>query len=253
LPLHTFLLGGSESLTDAIGRSLATMKTLRQLDVSNLPNAKGALLEQLPGTLTSLAIDRNPHWPTTVLASLPELPDLREFGLAGLPQLDDETLGALLANKNLRVLRLGGEEPRGKGRPAGAKPALTGAAGAAVATQRELIELDLRLATWMDRQAMAAIAALPRLETLDLTGPLVNPRLTANDLLPELRANRSIRSLNLRWRSMDVERLEALKHLPLRELQVAGTNLTAEQVLAVVPAWPGCVVTMLQGQRFRVN
>jgi hypothetical protein len=249
LPLETLLLGGSESLTDAIGASFGKLSKLRTLDLSNLPKTTGALLAKVPNDLESLVLDDNRHLDGASLRRLPVLPHLRVLGLADLRLLIDADVRAVLAERSVRELRLGGcrdalrtflENPRSR---------LTARVAAAIATQGQLEHLDLSRATWVDAEVLRAITTLPKLAQLDLTGTGIG---TAAELAP-LAASKTLRQLKLAWcRTLDGPGLAALAGAPLRELDLYGTNLKPDEIRELARAWPGCTITMPQGQRHRV-
>ena len=249
LELETLLLGGSESLTDAIGEAVAKMTTLRALDLSDLPKTTGALLAHVPARLEELRLDDNAQLAATELLRLPALPRLHTLGLSGVA-LDDPSLRALLADKPLRTLGLGGRPLRGKGGDPRADPPPRPAATAALVAAIPTLEvLELRDAPFADRAFLAAIATLPRLRSLDLT--VTNLHLDRSDALAGLAANRSITRLTLTWNRLSADALRALADLPLRELDLYGTELERPAIEAAAAAWPGCVVKMPEGQRWR--
>ena len=251
LPLETLLLGGSESLTDAVGDSLARMTTLRSLDLSNLPGTSGALLAKVPSALEHFWLDDNRQLAPEELRRLPPLRSLRTLGISGL-QIDGVTLQQLLDAKSLRKLSLGGPPARGKGaRPPDLGPPPPNCA-TLVAAQHDLESLDLRDAPFVDRAFLATIASLPRLRELDLTGPLTNPLPDRSTAIRGLAANRSLRSLTLMWNRIDAATLAELREVPLRELDLYGTGLKNDAVRSVAAAWPGCIVKMPGGQRYVV-
>lgn len=250
LPLETLLLGGSESLTDAIGDALASMASLRSLDLANLPKTTAGLLARLPRSLTALSLDHNEQFDGQALQRLPELANLRELGIAGLSAMTDDDLRRLLHGKALHTLRVGGVAPVGKG--AGPSPptpsSITAGAAAIVAAQTQLQELDLAYAKWLTPASLQALAAMPQLTELNLTGTSV----TAAGLAA-LGANRSLRSLRLVWcPTLDVEALRTLAGVPLRELNVYGTKCdTAALRELAATAWPGAAITFANGARQR--
>ncbi|HEX5054789.1 MAG TPA: hypothetical protein VFZ65_23635 [Planctomycetota bacterium] len=250
LKLETLLLGGSESLTDAIGETLAKMPTLRSLDLSNLPKATGALLAKVPPDLESLALDENPQFGAAALRQLPKLSQLREWGLSGLPPLGTEDLGALLRGKSLHVLRLSGTVAKGKALEVflDNKGQLTADAGAIVARQSELRRLELANVRSIDAAFLRELTELPRLAELDLTSSAVG----SVETMTALASCRALRSLKLTWcKKLDLAGLEALAGAPLQELDLYGTNLKPEEVHDVAKAWPGCLIKMPKGQRYR--
>ncbi|HZN40446.1 MAG TPA: hypothetical protein VFD82_16695 [Planctomycetota bacterium] len=246
MPLETLLLGGSESLTDAIGGPIAKMTTLRCLDVSNLPSVTGVLLAKIPDGLEALALDQNPQFDGEALLRLPPLASLRELGLSGIAGLDRATLEALLANKQLTSLRLGGHATWGKGGAPAKKSALRSADLAALATQKQLRSLELH-ASMVDEKAMIIVAALPQLTDLDIS----RVNLAAHDIAP-LAACASLRSLKLAHAQLlDVRTLGAIPGTQLRELDLYGTNVPSARIREAARAWKGCTITMPDGRRWR--
>ncbi|HEX6812896.1 MAG TPA: hypothetical protein VF384_14830 [Planctomycetota bacterium] len=251
LKLESLLLGGSESLTDAIGETLARMPTLRHLDLSNLPKTTQALLAKVPGGLESLALDQNSQFVEGTLRELPKLASLRELGLAGVPSVQADNLPSLLDGKSLHVLRLGGVMPKGKAAAVfqqHMKTVLNAAAGAVVAGQRELRRLELVGSTSLDAGFLRELAKLPLLAELDLTASSAG---SAETMTP-LASCRALRSLKLMWcKSLDLAGLKALAKAPLQQLDLYGTTLKPDDVREVAKAWPGCVIKMPNGQRWR--
>lgn len=253
LPLQSLLLGGSESLTDAIGEPLARMTTLRVLDLSNLPKTSGALLANLPGRLESLVLDDNAQWTAAALRRLPPLPHLHELGLAALPNLDDATLHALLLGKQLHTLRVGGSANPGKvgrGDRQPPAPSLTGAAIEAITAQRQLERLAVdHDTTWLRATGFERLATMPKLRELDLTAA----HHVGDAELAALAASRSLQVLDLRWcAGVRGKALATLAALPLRELNLYGTPCDAGAVRELLGRhWPACVVTMPNGTRYR--
>ncbi len=253
LELETLLLGGSESLTDAIGPALAKLTTLRALDLSNLPKVTGALLPHVPPQLTVLGLDHNEQLGPRDLRRLPALPHVRELGLGALSQLDDATLRELLAGKQLTTLRLGGTVAPGKGAQGAEVPPdlrLTSAAVDAIVAQQDLVSLALdRHATSLGAQQLDRIAGLPRLRQLDLT----LARWIDDGEVAKLAASRSLRALQLVWcPRVSGKTLAALADVPLRELNLYGTKCDPAAVRQLATKhWPGCLVTMPNGKRWR--
>ena len=251
LPLETLRLGGSESLTDAIGESLARIESLRALDLSNLPKTSGAVFARVPAGIEELWLGDNEQWRDDDLARLPALPRLRTFGMSGL-QVDAPRLRQMLAGKRLRSLAIGGQQPRSKGDPrATVEP--TTAVIEALDALAELETLDLGGARLVDQRVTEAIAKLPKLRTLDLTAPLTNPLLDRGAAIAALAPNRSIVDLRLVWNRLTAADLAALHALPLRSLDVRGTTLTDEEVRTAAKAWPGCRVTLPNGTVHQVR
>ena len=250
MPLETLLLGGCESLTDAIGDPLAKMKTLRRLDLSNLPKLSGALLARIPPTLEELVLDDNELFRLADFARLPAMPRLDAMSLSGLT-LEASALPQLLAGKRLRTLALGGPMARGKDGTGGAAIPPQGLVDA-LAEQAQLVSLDLSDSTFVDRRLLTAIAALPRLQRLDLTGPYSRPFLDRSEALAGLTGNRTVRTLKLARNRLHSDALLALVDLPLEELDLRGTNLPDASVREVAKAWPGCRITLSNGAPYRV-
>jgi hypothetical protein len=249
LKLEALLLGGSESLTDAIADSLAGMTTLRNLDLSNLPKISGALLARVPTGLTALALDANLHLDGAALRRLPPLPALREFGLSGLHAMSNDDLKALLQGKQLRTLRVGGLPPRGKGDDRTlTRTALTAGAAPVIATQRQLLDLDLSYARWIDASAMREIARLPELADLNLTA---TPAVTAEVLAP-LAQTKRLRSLKLTFCWVEPAALQALAGAHFEELDLYGSKLDPAIVREAARAWPGCTIKLADGRRYVV-
>jgi hypothetical protein len=253
LPLETLLLGGCESLTDAIGDSLAKMTSLRSLDLANLPKITGATLARVPPTLESLALDRSEQLTAAALHQLPALPRLTELGLCSLPELDDATLQHLLAGKQLRVLRLGGLSAEGKG-GRGAQlpsdPRLTAAAIDAVVAQRDLEVLHLdRNATWARDAGLDRLTELPQLRELDFT----LARHLGDEDIAKLAGCRSLHKLKLGWcQQISGRTLAALATVPLRDLDLYATKCDPASVRKVAADhWPGCRVVQANGLRYR--
>jgi hypothetical protein len=268
LPLDTLLLGGSESLTDAIGATLAKLSTLHTLDLSNLPKTTGALLAKVPNDLTSLRLDHNEQWSTDDFALLPPLPRLHTLGLSGSP-VAPATLVTLLAGKELRCLTLGGHMWRTKGEPkrVDAKTwqlPVVGAAGLvdarmevqqvldALAQEQTLEVLDFENLPFVSRELLQAVAKLPNLHTLDLTSLWSLSFADRSEALPGLAANRSIHTLRLGRSRLTTQALAELRELPLRQLDLYGTDLALDAVRELAAKhWPGCTITLPNGQRLR--
>ncbi|HEU4417350.1 MAG TPA: hypothetical protein VFT55_00350 [Planctomycetota bacterium] len=251
LKLETLLLGGSESLTDAIGPSLAKMTTLRSLDLSNLPHATPALLAHLPRDLTSLALELNPALAGEALRALMPLSQLRELSLPDLDQTDDAITEAVLRGKTLHTLRIGDTALRDSDIVAAlTAPRPTVATAQAIARQSELRTLYLANADWLNTACFRALAGMPALTELELAQSLVR-----SDHLTALAASKSLRSLRLtRCRPAEAIPLTELAPLPLRELSLLGTKfepaLTRE---SASKHWPGCLITLPDGKRFRTK
>ena len=253
LPLETFLLGGSESLTDAIGPALAKMTTLRALDVSFLPKVTPALLEHVPHELVSLALDDNRQFANGALARLPALPRVTELGLRGIT-LGDGELDDVLRGKSLHVLRLGRRAPQGKGGEKDVAPdwtTLGAAAGKTVAAHADLRRLELQRAQSVEPAFLRALATLRKLTDVDFQGSAAVNAATLRGLA-DCRALRSV-SLSL-CTTIDGDAIEALRDLPLRELDLYGTKCDPARVQELAAKhWRGCVITMPKdARRWRV-
>lgn len=248
LPLETFLLGGSESLTDAIGPALAKMTTLRALDLSNLPKTTSALLASVPAGIVELGREDNWHLPGDALRGLPALPDLRVLGVRGIV-LREAELTALLAGRSLHELRLGGLVSRGKDVAVfmANRVSVDAAAGAAVASQRSLRRLGVRDAV-MEPAFFRALSLLPELAELRLE----RCHTLTSEHLRAIGACRSLRTLDLTaCVGVDTAALRELRELPLRSLDLRGTRCEPAAVRELAAQhWPGCVVTLADGQRF---
>jgi Leucine-rich repeat (LRR) protein len=246
LSLESLLLGGSESLTDAIGPSLAKMTTLRALDLSNLPKLTEAVFASLPPQLESLFL----HGSGQLFLHLheqPELPALRELSLPVDEGLSDPHLDALLATRRLQALRLDDANPRTKAALAPARRSqLTGAAGATIGKQRELRRLTITNGRWVDERLLQHVAELPHLTELDLTGA------TGLVSIANLGSARSLRRLKLMWcTGVDAAGLRALTDVPLRDLDLYGTKLDPAAIREVARSWPDCTIRMPNGQTWR--
>ena len=251
LKLETLLLGGSTSLTDKIGESLAKMTTLLSLDVSNLPHATPALLAHLPRGLTALALQNNPALAGEPLLALGPLTQLRELSLPDLDQTTDAITEAMLRGKTLHTLRIGDTELRDRDLPAILTPPRpTVATAAAIARQSELRSLYVASADWLNTACFRALAAMPALTELELAQALVR-----SDHLTALASSKSLRSLRLtRCRPAEAIPLTELAPLPLRELSLLGTKFEPALTRALAAKqWPGCLVTLPDGQRFRAQ
>jgi len=247
LPLATLLLGGSESLTDAIGATIARMGTLRRLDLSNLPQTTGALLAMVPVGLQSLDLSDNEQYGDAELSRLPALPELRHLALGGMPLLTDAGIVAQLAGRRLVTLSLRGLTETGKGADRRQRRMLMGDVVDAIAAQPDLRELDLSRTAFLDGPQMAQIAGLPALERLDLTSCLLPP-----GVLIRLAQSGSLRSLTLTWcLGLDPDALAAVG-VHLRELDLYGTGLAPADIRALARTWPGCTVKLPDGQLLRV-
>lgn len=250
LPLETLLLGGSESLTDAIGESLAKMTSLRHVDLSNLPKTTAGLLASLPPGLESLALDQNPHFDAPALRRLPALSALHDLDLSGVGTFRADDLTAVLDGKQIRRLGLGAMERVGKGiEPIRGTPRLSGDLGKVVARQANLQQLELRNVQVVEPSFLAEVARLPSLARIDLTASIVGKP----DTLAPLGACRALHTLSLTWcRNLTLDGLKTLQGVPLRQLDLYGTNLADADVREVAKAWPGCTIKMPKGQTWRV-
>lgn len=243
MPLETLLLGGCESLTDAIAGPIAKMSVLRSLDLSNLPNVTGALLARVPDGLEALVLV-NAEFDAEALRRLPPLASVRELGL-NISGLDAEAFEAVLANKQLTSLCLARAELINGGQIA-RRVWLRSADLAVLAKQKQLrsLALDPEL---VDEKATAIVAALPQLTELDLS----RTWLAAHVLAP-LAACTSLRSLKLTHAEMlDVRALRAIPGAQLRELDLYGTNVPSAPLREAAKAWNGCTITTSDGHRWR--
>jgi hypothetical protein len=250
LPLETLLLGGSESLTDAIAEPLARMPTLRHLDLSELPRTTAALLARLPAGLTHLELSSNPQFDGTALQRLPALPALQHLGLSGMGPIDAPALARLLDGRKLRSLRLGGSLPRSKDAAGDDAPKFTPEHADVLAAVTSLVELDLGDA-WPNAAAVARLAALPKLRVLDLSAPWRRTPSERTAVVKALAGCRSLQVLRVARSGLAPAALDALRALPLQQLDLRGCSLAPEQIRAVAGHWPGCVITMPDGARFR--
>jgi hypothetical protein len=65
---------------------------------------------------------------------------------------------------------------------------------------------------------------------------------------------RALRSLKLvLCGNLDLAGLKALAGAPLQELDLSGTSLKPTDIREVAKAWPGCLITMPNGQRWRAQ
>ncbi len=250
LPLETLLLGGSESLTDAIGESIAKMPTLRRLDISDLPRVTRALLARIPAGLDELWLGHNEQLSPRDFDEVPPIPRLRTLGLSGL-HLDKATTQRLLTGSHVRTLQLGSHGVLSKGdrRAPTADPKVD---AAVLGTLSHLESLELTSLSRLEPGFLATAARLPHLRAVDLTGPWSKPLVDRSDAVRELAASRSVTALKLMWCRLDADALRALAPVPLRELDLFGTTLTDAEVVDAAAAWPGCVVKMPRGQRYVV-
>jgi hypothetical protein len=241
LPLETLLLGGSESLTSAIGASLARMETLRALDLSALPHLSDAILAQLPPSLESLSLRDSSQ---LRVAELPALPRIRSLDLTGL-SMSATDLRAVVAGRPLDELALGGHLTRGDV----LVETLGTDAAAVVAELKSLRRLRLTYCSWLRSEGLEAFARLPELEELEITRCA---RLTDAEVA-ELGASRSVQRLALQWCPLvTAEALTALTAVPLRELDVYGTRCDPARVRELgAKHWPGCRITMPDARVWR--
>lgn len=244
LPLETLRIGGCDALTDAVGDTLARLPSLRILDLAHLPKITGALLGKLPNGLHALRLDECAKVDGAALRRLPELPHLLELGLSGLPLRDDD-VAAVLADRRILILRLGGEKPSlGNEMRDRLQPQLTAATAAALAAQRALQRLDLSHAVGVDAAFLARIAELPKLQELRLTLRPVTPA-----LLQPLGRSRTLATLDLMYSSeFDPAALRELRGAPLRHLDLYATRLDPAKVREIAPSWPGCTIKLADGQ-----
>lgn len=246
LPLKTLLLGGSESLTDAIGESIAKMTTLRSLDLSNLPKTTGALLAKVPDGLESLGLDDNPQMGGGALRRLRRMPALRELGLVRLA-FDATTLDAI-AGGRLTTLRIGTASPRLRNFTEQIQAGESAQQVVrAVSAQHDLMNLSIS-DLWGDMRDVIAKIDIPvRLQTLDLT--LAFAHLPYLSRLDEFRSLRVLRFIDCQ--QFDPALLDKLGGLPLRELSFQGTKVDPQRIREAAKAWPGCVIKMPDGQTWR--
>lgn len=249
LPLHTLDLSGCHSLTDACGTSLARIKTLHTLGVGGLPKTSGSLLERIPADLRSLSLDNSHHLKPADLAALRRFPSLDELGLTALKHLDDDTLRRALAGKQLKVLRLGGEQNRmGPAEDVADRPDLTSACRETLTRQTALEELNLSYARWLDQDVMRALASLPKLRKLQLQATVVD-----KDALTELARSTSLRDLSLlSCRRIPLDSVMVLQPLQLTAFDAYATKLPMDGVRKLASGWRGCRVRMPDASIHRV-
>lgn len=251
LPLEALLLGGSESLTDAIAEPLAKMPTLRHLDLSNLPRTTAALLARLPAGLTHLELSSNPQFDGTALQRLPAMPALQHFGLSGMGRIDAPALARLLAGRKLRSLRLGGALPRSKDAAGDDAVKFTPEHADVLTAVTSLVELDLSDAG-IDARAVARIAVLPGLRVLDLSAPWRRSPIERTAAVQALAGCRSLRELRVARASLAPVALDALREVPLQRLDLQGCSLAPASIRAAARSWSGCAIKMPDGALFRV-
>ncbi|MCC7399064.1 MAG: hypothetical protein IT455_18515 [Planctomycetes bacterium] len=244
LPLDTLRLGGCDSLTAAIGPSLATMTTLRTLDLSELERIDDRVLSLLPAGLVSLSLRDCRQ----LRAALPALPELRMLDLTGIP-VNATDVQRLFGGRTIETICLGSGSvtlgPEATGQPE-VVPGQTNVT-AVLAAQRSLRRLSLRGCSWLDAEAMARLAALP-LQELTLDHCRVDRR-----ALGALSVSKTMLALRLRWCSdFDPDGLQELGSLPLGELDLTGTHGADDRVRDIAArAWRGCLVTLGNSSRFR--
>jgi hypothetical protein len=253
LPLVTLRLGGCTSLTDAIGPALATMTTLRELDLGGLPKVTGAVLASLPTGLHALGLAGNSQFEAGQLRSLTRLTELVELDLKVALRLRDDDFAAILASKSLRVLSLGDARiasKMGPGPIAAAGMQLGARSLALLRQQPHLHTLRLTDAKWLDPNLMREVAAIPTLNTLDLQGSLL-----AAGCVLALGTCKSLQRLDLSWARLETpQELAALAALPLRNLGLLRTKCAADEVRALAKAhWPECEVVLPNGALFRAR
>lgn len=243
LPLQHLDLAGCVALTDAVGTSLAKFPGLEGLALGELPRLTGAVLPRLPAGLVRLSLRESQGFTGPELAKLPKLPALRELDLSGLP-LGSDQLVAVLANRDLQVLRLGGEAPRlGRDGPV-RQPELSARSAVVLAGLPRLVELDLAGAPVVDVDFVTAVAGLPALRTL-----AAMPAAPSRAWCQALARSRSLAVLRLRFAGpFEPEVLRELAPLRLQAIDLYGTKLAAEVVRTAAAAWPGCRVTLADGQ-----
>jgi len=250
LRLETLLLGGCTSLTDAMAPTLSSWSSLRELDLGRLPKITDKLLARLPAKLVALGLDGNTHLGDAAMRALPPLPGLRELGLSALLALTDDGLRTALEGRSLRVLRIGGQDPRRL--PGGGEieiPKLTSACRVEIAKQRELEKLELGGWTeWVDASVLGEVAALPSLRELDLSASV---RLT-DEALSALGSSRSIATLTLvQCDRVTRAGLKNLQDVPLESLDLYGMKVTTEEARTLAVSWPGVTVRLRDGQMLR--
>ncbi len=90
---------------------------------------------------------------------------------------------------------------------------------------------------------------MTNLVELDLTGSFFSTK----DTIEPLAESGSIRTLKLTWcRDLSSNDLKHLTRMPLRSLDLYGTQLQPSDIRDVATAWPGCVITMPDGVTWRV-
>lgn len=118
-----------------------------------------------------------------------------------------------------------------------------------LAGQRNLKVVNFANTKWPGPATMAALAQLPQLLELDLT---YWQNCSAKNLEP-LAASRSLQSIKFTMcKGLDLAALRSLDPVPLRELDLYGTDLDADDVKGIAKAWPGCTIKLPQGQAFVV-
>lgn len=254
LPLETLLLGGSDSLTDAIGPALAKLTRLRELDLARMLYVTGSLLPALPASLEALSLDYNWRIDPATLARLPALPDLRELGLINV-----QAAHTVIAGRRLTSLRIGREQVYGGIDVMLVKPgddAYVDAAQLAEAlrSQPQLTTLVLANREGQYAGALRAAGSLPNLR--ELTVMQGAAALPTPAQAPQLRVLRL-----LYWGAGSrpgspsprvAEALAAARDLKLTELSLVGSQIEADEARRLASAWPGCQVRLPQGQRYRV-
>lgn len=240
MPLEALLLGGSESLTDAIGESLAKMTTLRVLDLSNLPKLHTPTLAKLPGSLEHLSLRDSSQLRAT---ELPALRNLRSLDVSGL-SLSATDLQQLLADRAIERLWLGAKIVNDM-----SVETLQPDAAEVLARSTSLRQLTLSPCAWVDAAALRRIASIAELEALDLS----RSRPVDDNAIAALGSCRKLRQLKLTFCDRIAgATLAALTAVPLRELDLYGTKCDPARVRELAAKhWPGCTVTLPNGQRFR--
>lgn len=249
LPLSTLVVDGCAAVTDVGISTIARMATLQHLGMGGLPKVTAAVLTTLPERLTTLGLQGMGHFEPRDLRQVARLRNLRELDLGGLTAMTDEDLTAILGPLRLRVLRLAGASAPGKGFDDPEPMKLTPAAARAIAAQRDLEELTLDRAPWLDAAGVADIVSLPNLRVLSLQH---NAHLT-DATLAGLGAATKLESLSLDWcRKITSAALEPLAKAPLKSLSVYQTNVLPKKLTTLAENWPGCTILGIHAKRFTV-
>tara|TARA_R110002072_G_scaffold109160_1_gene236261 strand:- start:27667 stop:29352 length:1686 start_codon:yes stop_codon:yes gene_type:complete len=250
MQLETLKLGGCFALTDRIANSLATMTSLRSLDLHDLRKVTGAVLDNLPLQLRILHVHDNHQFSAKSLLALTRLNNLTELNLSGIPALDDEGLKTVLAGKRLTSLAIGGMR-EGMGRPTDKLriPSLTPACRTTLSAQLDLEVLDLTLTQWLDTATMRELAAMPRLKEVVLQMSKVQA-----EHLAALAKSSSLRSVSLQsCRHLQTDAAEALRPAKLTMANFYGTRFPDDDVREIAKSWSGCTVLLKSGRMHRVQ